>query len=718
MRLHGETEKAGNRNGWARCALILSCVGLGAWVAPHRALAQDQLEEITVTATKRDTNLQSTAIAITSFNLQELSQSQSLSISDLQMTTPGLWVGADNGLGNNPMAIRGIGSINLSLGADEAVGTYIDGVYQGRPYTSEFQFIDASDIEVLRGPQGTLYGRNATGGAILINTLTPGPDTVLNGDFTGTQLNGFEGHGIASGPIVPGTLYGKIAVGESSRDGYSINTLTGQALNGYRNYQLSSALRWTPEESVDTTLRIFYGVNDNTVASHNVLDGLPINDIPATFPNEGHRNYFGATLNGTFSLPFATLTSITGYVDSGTHTLLSNGDVGLTQYRDENWAHQWYQEVRLASDEKGPITYIIGANAFRENVSDRTDFALLFVPVGLNFFNDLTTTSYAGFVEATAKLISQLRLTAGVRYTHDKKDFDNCLAAGDYTNILTDYTPDGCKDKFTPASNSWNATTPHFVLDYQFTPEVFGYLSATRGFRSGGWNYTEAVSASSAFNPEYVWSYEGGLKSEFLDHRVRTNVSVFQANYTDAQIRVLDPAVDLFNVKNAGKAKIRGVDIEVAAKPSDALRIGANLSWLDAKYTTFSYEQFGGTGEVNYAGNRLDYAPEWQGGLTADYSISVPGGATLMPRVEASYVSEVFFNEQNLPPSDAPGHAVINLRLRYTAQSALWGVQLFVDNLTSHQSPQYSFVGSPPNVLSVYFGPPRIAGAQVFWKLK
>lgn len=701
----------------AALALIVASQPLAMCLAPRGARAQE-LEEVIVTATKRDTNLQSTPVAITSFTSEELQASQSLVISDLQMSTPGLWVGADNGLGNNPMAIRGIGSLNLSLGADEAVGTYIDGVYQGRPYTSQFQFIDASDIEVLRGPQGTLYGRNATGGAILINTITPGPQPIVNAEISASQLNGFEGHGIASGPILGDTLFGKIAAGESSRDGYSTNTLTGQKLNGYRNYQLSSALRWTPNDSVDTTLRAFYGTNENTVASHNVLDGLPINDIPATFPNSGTKRYFGLTLNASIKLPIATLTSITGYTNSGTDTLLSNGDVGQTQYRDRNWSHQWYQELRLASDDTARITYLVGANFFHEGVGDRTDFALLFVPVGLNFFNNLHTDSYAGFIEATAKLTTQLRFTAGIRYTHDKKDFQNCFAVGAYTNILTDYDPAACNGMFASASNSWNASTPHFVLDYQFTPGVFAYVSATKGFRSGGWNYTESLSAASAFNPEYVWSYEAGLKTEFLDHRARANVSVFQADYTDTQVRVLDPAVDLFNVKNAGAARIRGVDTEVLTKPSSNLAIAVNLSWLDAKYTKFSYEQFGGGGIVNYAGNRLDYAPAWQGGLTADYAMPITDGATITPRVEASYVSNIYFNEENMPPANAPGHALVNLRLRYTSPSGGWGTQLFVENVTGHQTPAYSFVGSPPNVLAVYYGPPRVAGAQVFWKLK
>jgi iron complex outermembrane recepter protein len=672
---------------------------------------EQALQEVVVTATKRASNLQETPLALSAFTSSDLAASQTMDLADLATQTTGLYVGGDNSLGSNPVAIRGLGSINLSLGADEAVGVYIDGVYQGAPYTNGFQFIDAADIEVLRGPQGTLYGRNATGGAILVNTVTPGPDTIARGDIEATQLNGFEGKALLSGPLIENALYGKIAIGEASNDGYSYNPLTGQKLNGSRDFQVSTALRLFPGGIWDVTLRAFYGASDATPAAHNILSGLPIDDDPAEWPNSTTKDFTGGTLNASAKFDAFTFTSTSGYTHAETQSLTSSANVGLTQYRDTTDSHEWYQELRLSSPDHGPFTWLTGANLFDQVITDRTDFAEL--PVGLNFYNDLTTRSYAGFAELGYFIVPRLRLTAGVRHTDDSKDFENCFLVGAYSNIDTEPS-NLCDGKYVPASNHWSALTPHFALDYRFTDSVFGYASATKGFRSGGWNYIQPVSPASGFDPEYVWSYEVGVKSEFLDHKVRLNADVFFAHYTDLQVRTYDPATDLFQVKNAATAKTRGAELGLTMKPVVRLLTTVNLSWLDAKYAQFQYTQ-PGFSPVNYAGNFLEYAPEWQASVTAEYAVPLPKGGSITPRIEASYVSQVFFDPTNTLPFSAPAHELANLRLRYDAASGNWGAQAFVDNVTGHRTPTYAYNGVNPSIFAVIFGPPRVAGVQIFW---
>ncbi len=706
-----------NRSQHLRLRPILCVAGavlIALW--PHLSFSQE-LDEIVVTATKRDTNLQDTAIAITKYGAADLETARITNLAELGASTPGLFIGGDNSLGSSPVAIRGIGSINESIGADEGVGVYIDGVYQGKPFGEQFTFIDVDDIEVLRGPQGTLYGRNATGGAIAINTLTPGPQVVVKADASLTNLNGYQARALLSGPLVESTLYGKIAVGTDARDGYSTNPLTGQKLNNARNSMVSGALRWTPGGTWDITLRGYYGKDDARFAYKNALDGLPIDDIPATEPNESSKTFSGGTLNVSTMLGNDTFTSVTGYTNAYATYLSSSANVGLTQVAMAPIAsHEWYQEIRLASPGNDAFTWIVGANFYHEKAYDRTNFALLFVPVGLNFHSDLTTDSYAAFAELAYRFTNGLRITAGGRYTLDKKNWLDCNASGEYTN-LANLPPDACDGEYLTDRNKWHAVTPRVVLDYQLAHDVFGYLSATKGFRSGGWNFTQPVTGPhSGVDPENVWSYEAGLKSEAFEHRLRTNVAVFTANYSNLQVRSPDPATTLFGLRNAATAKIQGVEVEIAAQATKALKFGAAASVQNAKYVNYSYVSDGVLTDND--GHYLNNAPKWQASLDGEYEISLGGLGSLTPRVELRYVSDVYFTETNEFPYGAKAHETINGRLEYGAPSGRWGMRLFVDNATDQRQPTYAFAGITTAIVGVMIPPPTIYGVQAFYRMQ
>jgi iron complex outermembrane recepter protein len=707
--------------------LSLAIIALLA-VAPAAAFSAETdtdgaaLTEVVVTATKRTTNEQTTPEAITAFSAADLSVRHVSDISDLAMYTPGLFVGADNGFGATTVAIRGFGPLNLLIGGDEAVGVYIDGVYQGTPYGNQFMFIDVDQAEVLRGPQGTLYGRNATGGAIIINTLTPGPDTVVRADIGAGQLNSYEGRALVSGPLTD-TLSGKIAIGRTSRDGWATNPILGTKLNGEDDFNTSAGLHWTPGGAWDVSLTARYGTEDDTLAGKNVNDGLPINEIPADFPNEGYRNFSGVTMNATATLPWATFTSTTGWTNTDRHFLTSSANVGLTEYLEESKAGEWYEEERLASKGDGKLTWIVGVNGFQQHADDVVDFDLtgryLGAPTGLGivFDNSLLTTSYAGFVELGWKLTDRLQLTLGDRYTRDRKVWTNCQTQGQFTDIdAASATPIACNGTFNSETRKWSASTPKGVLDLRITDLVYGYASVNRGFRSGGWNFTSPVNPatpySTAFNPEYATSYEIGLKSEFFDRRMRANLSAYLANYTQLQVRTIDPVYHLLGVNNAGAARTKGVELETIAKPTETLAIGANVAWERAIYTSFSYISAGMP--VNYAGNFLDNAPEWMVNFFCSYGIKLSHGGTLTPRFDASYESHVYYTEQNVSPYDAPGHEAVNVRLRYDAASAPWGWEVYVNNVTDNQWRTYAYQGEL-NVVGANYALPRLAGVRLFW---
>ena len=247
---------------------------------------------------------------------------------------------------------------------------------------------------------------------------------------------------------------------------------------------------------------------------------------------------------------------------------------------------------------------------------------------------------------------------------------------------------------------------------------VYAYASVNKGFRSGGWNFTSAVNPatpySTAFNPEYATSYELGLKSEFFDRRVRANVSAYLADYTDLQVRTIDPVFHLLGVHNAGSARTKGVEFQVLAKPTPALSLSANLAWERALYSSFSYISQGAP--VNYAGNYLNDAPEWMFNLNAGYKISLAGGGSLTPRIDASYQSHVYYTEANVAPYDGSAHEAINAHLRYDAASGPWGWDIYVNNVTDNRWREYAYQGEG-TVVGANYALPRIVGLRLFWNL-
>jgi iron complex outermembrane receptor protein len=728
----GNTEiKRPAKTGTCHREILLGLVGLLAFAASAGAAEATAdatgdsavLEEVVVTATKRATNEQTTPASLTAFTAADLSVEHVNNLTDLAMFTPGLFVGSDNGFGATAMAIRGFGPLNLSIGGDEAVGVYIDGVYQGTPYGNQFTFIDVDQIEVLRGPQGTLWGRNATGGAILINSVAPGQDTIVRADIGVGQLNSYEGRALVSGPITDNGLSGKIAIGKTSRDGWATNPVLGVKLNGENDLSTSAGLRWYQGGVWDVALNVHYGTQNTTLAAKNAADGLPIDQIPADFPNASDRKFGGATLNATATLPWAKFTSTTGYTNADAHSLTSSANVGLTQFLEVSKASEWYEELRLASNGNGAFSWIVGTTGLRQHSEDVVDYLLTAEDLGgpnnlgIVFDNALITTSYAGFVELGWQVTDRLRLTAGDRYTRDKKDWENCETFGQYSNLQTgSFSPVVCNTPFNGESRTWSASTPKGVIDYKFTDFVYGYASVNKGFRSGGWNFTSAVNPatpySTAFNPEYATSYETGLKSEFFDRRVRANVSAYLADYTDLQVRTIDPVFHLLGVHNAGSARTKGVELQVLAKPASPLTLGANVAWERALYKSFSYESAGTA--VNYAGHYLNDAPEWMFGLNASYKILLSGRGALTPRIDASYQSHVYYTEANVAPYDGPAHEAVNLHLRYDAASSPWGWDVYVNNVTNNQWREYAYQGQG-TVVGANYALPRTIGLRLFW---
>ncbi len=674
-----------------------------------------RIEEVVVTATRRETGLQDTPIAITALSGLDLDEGGMTDLRNIALETPSMFIGGNDGFGSYSVNIRGIGSLAIGVGAEEGVGVYVDGVYQGKPYGSVFEFAGIERIEVLRGPQGTLYGRNATGGAINIVSSEPSHDFHSTADVQITEFDGLRFRGTATGSLVGNKLGGSIAIARSTRDGYANNPVREEDVYDKQQNFLSGALRWTPSDRTKVILRSYFGNTDSSYAFKNVIDGLDLDTIPANFKSFDTRDFFSISATIDHQFENMAFKSITAYVegDVQNHADTDGSPNDEIEYRSEFSNRQVSQEFRLVSTASGSFQWIIGGVLFAEEGDAFIPFDLPAIPIGLLFAADVETKSYSGYFEGSYDFTDRLTFTAGVGYTHETKDWRGCRTF--YTDFDDDFVPTLCEGSFVPDDASWDELTPKVVLDYRVSDNVFLYTSATHGFRSGGWNMTDPTlpGGNNNFNPESVWSYEGGVKTDLLDQKLRLNITGFYADYTDIQVRVTDPVTNLINTKNAADAEIYGIELELFARPVDGLSFNTTASWLDATYKSFSFIQTDGT-PVDHSGNRLNRSPEWKVSFVTKYDIPIDGRGILTPRVEYNYVGETFYSELNRPFQGTDSFEIINLRLRFEHESGRWGLQAFLDNAGDERYREHVSSETPTRVAAT-ISRPRMWGVEVFF---
>jgi iron complex outermembrane recepter protein len=698
--------------------LRLTCgIGLIACSLSRVAVAEEssksdsgELSEIVVTATWRETALQDVPAAITAFTAADLKDFNINDIRTLSAQTPGLVVAGPAGLGGTPVTIRGIGQLPAGIGADDPVAIYLDGVYLGRAYSDLFDFIATDRVEVLRGPQGTLYGRNATGGAISIVTRNP-TDTVGGlADAQFTNLDSYRMRGLASGSLgLPG-LSGEVAGAVSRKDGYVLNRFNGQFAEGERSQTLFTKLKYAPSAQFDATIEA--DANKRTIdIETKLLTETNTNpySLAANFPGTEWHQSQGAALTVNARLPWATFTSITAYRMANFTQLYDSDSTDQEILRlDPVTEHenQISQEFRITSADSLALSWVAGVFYFRERAWSFGDLPFT-SPVGvadLLLTANNTTNSYAGYVDGTWSITDVFRMTAGVRYTHESKDF------------LFAQTNEGLQEfataPQTDSSISASAVTPRFLIDYKLNPSVMAYISANRGFKSGGFAaYNPLPTPTStplAFQPEHIWDYEAGLKSELFSHSLRMNFAAFYYDYTDLQVRTPDQ-YGFTVIRNAATANIKGLEAEFAWRPMSSIEINGNVSYLDARYKSFSYENGGVL--VDLSGKRLFEAPEWKGALNAQYHIPLGEKGSLTLRGEYSYEGQAFYAYTNEPIYGHPALNLYNARVAYRTPSGANYITLFGENLSqkTYNTVVLQILGSPVGVPS----PPRVFGVEI-----
>jgi iron complex outermembrane receptor protein len=689
------------------------------------------LDEIVVTATRQQLNVQDVPIPINAMDSEKLEQTGVKSVSDLQFVAPGLKVANVSGYAR--ITLRGVGTNGLSPTAESGVANYLDGVFVGNAYYQSRAFFDLERIEILRGPQGTLYGRNATGGAI--NVVSNAPSENLRGGASVSIGNYdlIETEGFLSGPIAGDKLRARIAYNAVWRDGYTPNS-AGKAQDDADAFAIRGRLVYQPVENFSVDLGVDYS-RDRSVGTvvaerANPLRPLIYEILGGNLPAgrriaqdvEGASDIRSGGIRGTLNwdMGSAKLMSITAYREAHGDTLsdFDFTDLPFASAQSTLDTHQFTQDIYLVSAPGTKFEWTVGASYFHEATSTS-----IFVDAQTGSISlsspKLRTDAYAVYGEGTYNFTPELSLSAGLRYTHEKKSFSE---ADVFSGIFSPIAPLPLAVNLGPFSDSWNKLTPRASLAYRPNKDLMFYAAYSRGFKAGGFN--SLSSQTSSFDPEDSTNYEVGIKSEWLDRRLRLNLSAFWMDYVGLQVqqRIIIPPSPLavLIIDNAASSRVKGIELELSATPAHGLSVDGNLAYLDARYRKYdAIDELAASGSplVPVNGNRLSGAPRWSGNLGIQYNFAIGGAGSVTLRGDYAYQSKIYNNGTNAEILSQDAASIFNTRVSFETQDGHWHLSGWIRNLTDKKiagirsaGAMDPFGGQP--ILSYYL-PPRTYGLTI-----
>ncbi|KAF1710700.1 TonB-dependent receptor [Pseudoxanthomonas kalamensis DSM 18571] len=704
----------------------------GASAAP--ASEARTLDAVTVTARKREETLQEVPVAVTAFTPEALEKLNVEDIGDLDAQVPNLTIYAARGSTSTVTAyIRGVGQADPLWGVDPGVGIYLDDVYIARPQGALLDVFDVERIEVLRGPQGTLYGKNTIGGAI--KYISRGLPNEVDGfaSITVGSHNQLDAKAAIGGPIggKDSGLRARVSVASMNRDGYGENLYNGQdvsdkEINAARfqlgayasdDFDVQFALDWMDDQSGVRGGKL---LSANTSPTANFLfPGLaaytPMDDrydIYSAMANVNDTTMKGASVTATWRPNDNWVLKYIGAKrESDTET---NIDFDMTPYpvadvRAYYSDNQVSNEFQANFDAGGRARGVMGVYLFDGDAGGQ----VLNNFFGLSFGDTqgvVNTKSFSLYTDWTVDLTEKLKLDVGARYTDEDKH------AVAYNIGYTDDTftiPSGVVAANFDKTINFKNVSPKVSLDYQITPDIMVYGLASRGFKSGGYNIranTTAVPRSGEpFDDESVDSYEIGAKMGLLDQTLFLNLSAFHNIYEDIQLSVFTQYIDgngnpqfFGDFTNAGKGTVDGVEVEYQWLPTAHWLISGNLAWLDAKYDEFI------SAGVNVADTqKFTNAPEFSGAINVEYRTDLANGGNLSARVGYVYQSEVYPTTDLSEAIKQPGYGLLNAGVIWRLNDA-WSFSLQGSNLTDEEYRTTGYnLESALGILSGFYGPPR-----------
>ena len=732
------------------CAAVacgcLAVVPRSVGAADAAAGADAGLEEIVVTAQKTGaTTLQKTPIAVSAFSTADLKASLATNIKDLVNYVPNVSIVQVQAV-NASIYIRGVGTNNVFSGSDPDVTMQIDGVYIARSSDTLADFLDVDRIEVLRGPQGTLYGRNAVGGTV--NIISKQPSDTLTGQeqLTVGNFGTVQEQAYISGPLIPGKLQGSLAINYLRHDPYLTNVAQpGDGVDDANHGGLRGQLRWQPTDTIDATTRFdasagsehpnnYYAlvarVSGATLANgaigsfHQVALNSPTND-------DTHNGGTSEEINGQIDANL-NIKSITAYHWTSYNTFqdLDGTELDITGGKVDEKEAEVTQEFDLQMHYTN-FEGVAGLYYFHDHESSD------FTAQGPNlppfpFLIEALPTTYsdaeAAFAQGTYHLTPSLALITGFRYTLEDKHLQQDYQFHVYTPAPL--VPPGSGFPFTGSvTRHYHGATPKFGIDWNVTDDAMLYFSATKGYKSGGVNSAAAAAQGESFNPETIWSYEVGAKTDWFDHRLRANLTVFKYDYSDLQVQsLIGPG--LVSIGNAASAAAKGVEAELTAKPTPAWKLTTNLTYLSATYRTFaaasvpqalvpfvssSPDYNATTGTFNAAGKTLDAAPRYTAFVAAQHNWELGNQGSIYGRAEYHWQDRVYFDPSNASVMSQGAYGLVNLSTGYSTADGLWQAQLYAKNVTD----KGYFISIAANGVAPFglVGAPRTFGIQVtrYW---
>ncbi len=731
------------------CAILIGATLLSSTSVLAQVAAADDAEasnppqEIIVTAQRREQSLQEVPLAVSAFGADELEARQVTDTLDLVNYVPNLIGHHNTAVGTaNAYSMRGLANSESISTFDPPVGTYIDDIYVSRQGANNFSLFDVERVEVLRGPQGTLFGRNTTGGAI--NVIMARPQEEIGGfaEVGYGRFNRVQVRGSIDVPLIEEKLLTKLSGYYIESDGYVNNLTTGDKLNGEENWGVRGAIRAHLSDSVmwdvsadyihnsnanlphfydpATDQRITYTkisadtplgtglvssrLADNTAGnlaeSYSISSNLEVGvgDNATINVISGYRHLYQEFLTES-------LAGATGVVIDGVNLVSARPGTGIPLASD-SWHGQFSQEIKFSGEAfDGLLDYVAGV--YYINETNETDFANLLVLLSGRAFvngdrvmaND--TEAYAGYAQGDVHVTPELTLTAGVRYTDERKTigFSPNVNPLPLTSSSVPFDTQDLIDLGIPVEQRSRVWTPRFAIQYQAADDMMMFASATRGFKSGGWN-ARAYSPdnAAAFTPETIWSFEGGVRSQWLDRRLTVNLTGFYFTDYDQQLPGggLNPLTGsiTYLTRNVADMENYGVEVELSTTPVQGLSVFwsfglQNASFKNVNDITRAQQANCQDGVVTACNVSIitpdgqiaepTRAPSFTSTVGASYNWELGNGLSLQPAVNWNYISSTWVSTSNDPRGFQPGHSVVNGGVTLRSESG-WSLGLECNN--------------------------------------
>jgi iron complex outermembrane receptor protein len=677
------------------------------------------LKTIIVTAQRREENIQTVPISITAIESDEIINKGAKHVKDLRYSVPNLSFGMGASYTYGMITtIRGIAGLSNNTGAEPRTGYYIDDIYCGRRLAFNQDLLEVERVTVLRGPQGTLFGKNVISGLINISTRKPHGRLEGNLRLEGGNYNNFGANFMLNVPVIENRFFAKIAGKVSRRDGYVTNIYNNKDTNGEEIIGGRLQFRYLASDELELLLN-FDGFESSMVPRAETIlnDGRYESPRELSHDEDGfdHLDLYSTALTVNYrflnGLNFKSISSFRW----NNNWNGSDWDFSSDPYLTAEWTdstRQFTQEFRLTSPVYEIFDYVAGVYYLYQNIDKNATVTAgpeFPVPDAEVFCKGIVIrNSIAGYINANLHLHQNLTLNAGLRYTYEKSTAE--FNSKNYPEPIFYIDVDNYTDTY-----SEGVLSPKLGLNYSLSPNVFIYGFVAQGFTSGGWNlYFTSTLERIKYLPEYATNFELGIKSSWWNNRVIVNLSGFHTRFKDFQVGqyfVTEEGVWESSRTNASKVTTKGFELEISILLLEELKISGGWGYADARFD--EYKNAGGEG-IDYDGNRLPWSPKNEYNISIEYQQSVSNLGSILLYVEFVHQGNYFCMASNdVELSFVDSHELLNARIGFNFANNLVGISLWGKNLLDEL---YMLDNSPARSdPSVWYGPPRMYGIDIYY---